>query len=279
MADSLLAEIDKKEQLCASSTNFISSTAHSPSCAASGCSFENVPRDVLSLLFSYLPSTRDLGNLSCVCKRFYLHLKEDNKLWECLCTKWWAQKEFNLEEALEKEIVRECAALDRSKGWSWFGSCLAHEDAQNGLTWAHFYDDREDENLEFGQRYRCELHGWGISLDLNEHVVRLGRFAHGQLDSGEEIHPGYYKFTGSFFDNEFDGNGIFKDLKLGWTYEGHWKNGQRNGKGTIQCPNGFTYSGEWENDLPKDKEVASNPLLKQFIGQNIHNQWSINASS
>jgi len=279
MADSSIAtDMDKKEQICAQ-MNSVSSTAISPDCKTSVCSFESIPRDVLSLLFSYLPSTRDLGNLSCVCKRFNQLLKEDNKPWECLCTKWWAQKEFDLEESLEKAIVRECAELDRSKGWSWFGSCLAHEDAQNGLTWVHFYDDCEDENLEFGQRFRCELHGWGISLDLNEHIVRLGRFVHSQLVSGEKIRPGHYKFTGSFFDSEFEGNGVFKDLKQGWTYDGHWKNGLRNGKGTIRCPNGFSYSGEWENDLPKDREIANNPLLKQFLEQSPINQWSINASS
>jgi len=184
-----------------------------------------------------------------------------------------------MEETLKKEIVRECAELDISKGWSWFGSCLAHQDAQNGLTWVHFYDDCEDENLEFGQRYRCELHGWGISLDLHGHVARLGRFSHGKLVSGEEVCLGHYKFTGSFFDNEFEGKGVFQDLKQGWTYEGHWKNGLRIGRGKIQCPNGFSYCGEWENDLPKDKEVANNPLLKKFLGHSPHYHLSIAASS
>jgi hypothetical protein len=261
----------KQEQLpciCAKMDSMWSA-GHTSSYQGSKCPFETVPTDVLSVLFSFLPSTRELGVLSCVCKRFNKLLKEDKKPWECLCVKWWAQNEFDLQIILEKEVVRECIELDKSKSWRWFCSCLAHEDAHDGLAWVHFYDDCDDEHLEFGERYRHELHGWGISLDLNEHIVRLGRFVHGQLVSGEKLHPGFYKYTGDFLDEEFDGRGTFEHLHSGWTYKGHWKDGQKCGKGLITWPNGFSYDGQWENDQPKDNCSAVHPLIRECLDKGV----------
>jgi len=244
-------------------------TSFHSTCSNPKCQFELIPRDVLSVLFSFLPSTRDLGTLSCVCKRFNQHLREDKRPWVCLCLKWWTQNDFDMQISLEKEVVKECLELDCSKNWRWLGSCLAQEDAHNGPTWVHFYDDGEDEHLEFGERIRGELKGWGISLDLNEHIVILGIFNAGQLISGEKTHPGKYKYMGAFQDGAFHGFGKYQDIENGWFYEGNWKEDQKDGKGTMKWINGFKYEGEWKEDQPVDKEATSHPQIKECLERRI----------
>jgi len=240
-----------------------------PNCQNTNYSFEQVPKDVLSVLFSFVPSTRDLGSLCCVCKRFNKLLQEDTKPWIYLCLKWWTQNDFDMQISLEKEVVKECVQLDCRKNWKWLGSCIAQEDAHNGPTWVHFYDDGEDEHLEFGERIRGELNGWGISLDLNEQLMTLGIFKGGQLISGEKTHPGKYKYIGAFQDGDFHGFGMFKDIENEWTYEGYWREGQKFGPGIMKWSNGFKYEGDWKDDQPTDKEAVCHPQLRECIERGV----------
>ena len=73
------------------------------------------------------------------------------------------------------------------------------------------------------------------------------------------------KYTGEFFDNFIQGNGIFK-----WTdgriYNGQWLRNKMHGNGKLCWKDGRTYDGQFENDKKHGKKVFS--IMTSCIIQN-----------
>ena len=54
-------------------------------------------------------------------------------------------------------------------------------------------------------------------------------------------------YEGEYKNGKFDGKGSFT-FSDGRRYEGQFKNGEKHGKGTFTFPDGRKYVGEWEKE-------------------------------
>ena len=79
-------------------------------------------------------------------------------------------------------------------------------------------------------------------------------------------------YRGDWYDNMFDGNGIYIYHQEHAKYDGQWYQGLQNGIGYYQCPE-FAYRGEWEDGWINGygKMVFSNK--DQYIGSFVENQF------
>ena len=55
-------------------------------------------------------------------------------------------------------------------------------------------------------------------------------------------------YEGGYKKGKFEGKGSFT-FSDGRRYEGQFKNGEKHGKGTFTFPDGFRFSGEWKQDV------------------------------
>ncbi len=71
---------------------------------------------------------------------------------------------------------------------------------------------------------------------------------HGILSYADNDQYGRLVYEGGWIDNQMSGNGTMT-YKSGERYEGAWKNGLRDGKGTFySASNKIISTGLWEND-------------------------------
>ena len=93
-----------------------------------------------------------------------------------------------------------------------------------------------------GDNHKGEtLYGWGEHPDYK--WMGFG---------DKETHPVY---KGQVKDGKPNGLGIIispekRDgnfYQIGWKYVGSWKNGEKNGQGTVYLNDGSKYEGEWKN--------------------------------
>src|SRR4051794_37968525 len=97
-------------------------------------SFDILPSELLSYVFAFLPTCKDLVLLSRVCKKFYIHLNEDEWIWRYACMVWSARHDMFEKTSLEI-ILQECKSLQRYPlNWRFFGLCIARENRLEGLT-------------------------------------------------------------------------------------------------------------------------------------------------
>ena len=83
----------------------------------------------------------------------------------------------------------------------------------------------------------------------------------GDVKNGQANGKGIYyfnngdKYGGDFWNNKFEGKGIFEYYNTG-TYEGFWRNGLKHGKGAFYLPDGTKiYEGDWRNDLKEGNGI------------------------
>jgi hypothetical protein len=53
------------------------------------------------------------------------------------------------------------------------------------------------------------------------------------------------EYEGEFFEDKFNGHGIFKWVSCGSKYEGQFKDNMRHGRGKMIWKDGSNYEGDW----------------------------------
>ena len=84
-----------------------------------------------------------------------------------------------------------------------------------------------------------------------------GYFKDGEKERGLETFPNGDEYTGVYKKNKFHGEGILENKRLSYKYEGEFKNGLKEGKGTEKYKNGAVYSGEFKRNLRNGKGKLS----------------------
>lgn len=74
------------------------------------------------------------------------------------------------------------------------------------------------------------------------------------------------QYAGDTVDNKPNGDGIMQYHNRGAYYEGEWKNGKREGEGSLLIPGEEYYEGEWENDK-RHGNGTMNWIKKEVIYQ------------
>ena len=78
-------------------------------------------------------------------------------------------------------------------------------------------------------------------------------------------------YEGEYKNGKFDGKGSFT-FSDGRRYEGQFKNGEKHGKGTFIFPDGRKYVGEWE----KEKEMVKVRSLLMMVSGMLENSRTAN---
>jgi hypothetical protein len=69
-----------------------------------------------------------------------------------------------------------------------------------------------------------------------------------QNGKGTYVYTNGYSFEGTFVNGKREGRGKLIDSEGGW-YDGMWANDQFNGQGTYIWPNGTKYIGAWKDGV------------------------------
>lgn len=191
-------------------------------------SFDELPPEIIALVFSFVPCALSLGRLQRVCKTFRESVSNDQNLWKILCLHFWQERNFHVKVPLEL-VFRAFLELDTSKNWNWLAKCFAKERAEEGLSFRSF-------NTTAGRS-----------------LVSIGEMAKGKLQNNAmEIYlDGSTYYYGNFMDGKLHGKGVIV-WEGGANYRGDWKEGHREGYGTYQWSNGDRYEGEFKYDGKKE---------------------------
>jgi hypothetical protein len=190
--------------------------------------FDELPPELLSVIFFFVPCTKTLGTLMRVCRRFYECLRKEQNLWMKLCLQFWQNKDFHLKVDLFK-ILQEFFKFQGQVDWLWIASCFSHENLDCGLSWKRFNTTNARSLVSIGEMSQHRLNNVGIEIYLDGTTYYMGRFNDGKLHG-----------KGSIF---WEG---------GAKYEGDWKDGHREGFGSYTWVNGDRYVGEFKNDGKKE---------------------------
>jgi len=190
--------------------------------------FDELPPEILSVIFALVPCAKSLGRLLRVCRRFYECLQSEQHIWKNLCVQQWNQNNFHLKTPIEK-IVRDLQEFDATKTWIWLAACFASQDSETGLSWRKFYTVSGKPLVSIGNMKNKRLESVGIEVYLDGSTYYVGHFVEGKLHG-----------KGSIF---WEG---------GSRYEGDWNKGQREGWGSYTWANGDKYVGEFKNDGKKE---------------------------
>ncbi|MEI6087545.1 MAG: hypothetical protein WCR66_08170 [Bacteroidota bacterium] len=81
------------------------------------------------------------------------------------------------------------------------------------------------------------------------HLVFTGSFKNEQFNgNGSLILKDKFKYTGTFKDGNIEGKGIFASFEYGFVYTGAFKNGRREGVGTLVFKDEKKSTGIWKDD-------------------------------
>lgn len=114
-----------------------------------------------------------------------------------------------------------------------------------------------DGSVYIGEWEEGEATGRGTLFDSFENIF-VGEFTHGQFEGeGKELLSSGLVLEGDFAVVEFGGQDISQlhgDGKLifpaeGYSFDGKWKYGKRNGSGIEKYADGFVCVGEWQEDF------------------------------
>lgn len=211
--------------------------------------FERFPNDIALEVFSKA-DFECLGRLSQTCKRFRRLISSNkDKVWKRACLDWWRRTRVG-EDVSPLLTAREHCEKD----WEWIARCFA-EDEKNMLScdW-HL----EPLRLKIGMMRDEVLEGYGVKIqevvtdensdeepDKKSYSVQVGYF-HETILRGKEIDEcGVYE--GQFRRGLADGKGTLTDIK-GVRESGDWKDGLKHG--TIRTTfNGGRMESEYEEGI------------------------------
>jgi len=241
-----------------------------------------IPNELLIQIFHFIPTSKDLVNLSMTCKKYYKRIRDEQSLWKTLCLEWWNIQGLSKKSVFSLGQVKEYSTKD----WIWFISSF-YSQKTNGLSYKI-----SSEWVDLGQMIEGDLNGFGILIHLIEpFAVSVGNFAQGFLEGYAQviyndgtsekgdfatglIH-GFaekttkeYTYKGQWKDDEVHGEGDYS-WKSGTRYVGEFERGFRSGKGTLTCFDGFQFTCEWLESQPLDEEAATHPKIRDCIQMNI----------
>ena len=73
-------------------------------------------------------------------------------------------------------------------------------------------------------------------------------------------------YEGEYKNGKFDGKGSFT-FSDGRRYEGQFQNGEKHGKGTFTFPDGRKYVGEWENGERNGQGTVTSTDGYRYVGE------------
>jgi len=247
--------------------------------------FDRLPSELLCMILSFIPSIRQLRQLSRVCKRFYRKINEDSTLWKNICVKWWKDKSYDEHVQIE-EVYKECnmvGALER-RNWMWFSKCFARGDCEQGLSYKELLpapchngtelsqSPPKPVGLLIGEVGGKDLHGWGIVLDLSGSQQRMGYFIDGKLcGRGYSVWKVGERYVGEWEKDQRTGNGIYT-WPTGDTYEGTFKNGEREGTGIYTWADGVIFEGDYKKNVKDGMGIYTWPNGNKYEGELRKNQ-------
>ncbi len=103
----------------------------------------------------------------------------------------------------------------------------------------------------------------GLASGISKIITKDGDLFSGVFSDGDQLmgmreFADGQKFSGTFKNNMFNGNGSYKWAD-GSTYEGEFKMSSINGKGVYKSSSGDEYQGEWVNNRPHGPGVYIYP--------------------
>lgn len=140
--------------------------------------FDRLPKELLHLIFSFIPSITELLQLSRVCKRFQSEAL-DNTLLRKLCYQWWEAEGFN-----EKFMPLDLVYNEAKRDWLWFSKCISANHKQNDNSW-NLTGQSYDLQLAIGKLKAGILNGWGISVLAGAPIEEGCSVAVGTFQGGE----------------------------------------------------------------------------------------------
>lgn len=135
----------------------------------------------------------------------------------------------------------------------------------------------EDTMSEEAMRYK------GV-LSFNTGIYE-GEILAGKADGwGKMSYNDGDSYEGDWKQGRIEGFGTFISVKEdryigGYKYVGYFKNGLRNGRGTLTWGNGYKYEGDWNNDLMDGKGIFTWDTGHKYVGDfkldNKHGQGTL----
>jgi len=254
---------------------------------------DQLPPEILNLVFASVPCAKTLGRLLRVCKTFHERLRVDQYLWKNLCLNFWKERNFDVKVSLET-IFSEIQNFNASINWSWFAANMASEDVENGLSFKKFNTLAGRSLVSIGEMKKCKLCSFGIEIYLDGSTFYFGNFLDGKLhgkggiiwdggaryfgdwQDGHREGFGTYswangdRYEGQFkYDGKKEGKGVFIYAD-GDRFEGFYKNDERDGWGKmIWNSSNFIYEGNFVHNEPQDTEGSLHPQLKEAINKRV----------
>ncbi len=147
----------------------------------------------------------------------------------------------------------EILLIDESAGLIYHGPI--HEGLPNTGSGKNGISIEADGSIYLGEWCDGLAVGQGVLVDNLENIF-MGEFIHGQLEGrGKELLSNGLVLEGQFTVVEENGKEISHlngDGKVtvpdGYSFEGKWINGKRQGSGIEKFPEGYVCVGEWRND-------------------------------
>jgi len=240
---------------------------------SSYCPFDELPPEILSVIFALVPCAKSLGRLLGVCKRFSECLHAEQKIWKELCVGQWKANNFHYKLSLEK-VISELQEFDSTKSWIWVAACFASDDLDCGLSWKKFNTNTGRSLVSIGNMNERKLSSVGFEVYLDGSTYYMGQFVKGKLHGkGSIFWEGGSKYEGDWNDGHREGWGSYTWAN-GDKYVGEFKNdGKKEGKGTFYYADGDRFEGQYKND---EREGWGRMIWKgskfTFEGMFVHNE-------
>lgn len=171
-----------------------------------------LPQELLSTIFLFIPSIMELGRIAFVCKKFRMILLSDLGIWKHHCKLFWRCKDFDKKVDLEV-IVKH--AQD-SASWPWFARCFSTEKKSDEETLAfawHFMDElltlgnyfkkKKDCNFEKDDSRMAKWRDLQLKCFLPQKLFILGN---AYMEEDKEKEGEKFIFYFDFFTLEFTGS-------------------------------------------------------------------------
>lgn len=94
----------------------------------------------------------------------------------------------------------------------------------------------------------------GVALIFGLYWLYAPRCTSGDCENGWGVREqrSIFRYEGEFRNGKANGKGTFESLATGHRYEGQWRDGQMHGYGKYTYPDQTVYEGQWENNQRKE---------------------------
>jgi len=198
-----------------------------------------LPPELLILIFSHLPSTKDLVHLFRVCTTFK-KLGTADQLW-----KGWFSAQVSKEVIQNIELLKKGSKLV-NVSWKWLCQCQGKLVRKEDTSYSGLGTSVEASVTYFGSIKAGKLDGLGIQL-LKNGSLYMGTWKNDEAD-GTGIHLSVGardRYEGEFRDGNFNGEGHY--TWIGGEYKGKFQNGAFEGAGVCSYDDGTKYEGGFKD--------------------------------